>query len=276
MKLKCLTPHLGAEVLDLRIAEIATDPELAASVRDAFDEHRVLLFRNQQIDREQHKAFGRIFGALHVHPSKASLGAGGDPELFTVRTRDGTTHVNGGRWHMDVSCEPAPPAASILRLLTGPTVGGDTVFANMHLAFELLSAPIRELLMHLRADHDGLQDLRWYGVEPKPGQTYPSATHPAVTAHPRTGRPTLFVNEAFTARFTDLSTLESDALLRMLFDHIARNPALHCRVTWQPDTIVMWDNLAVQHHAVWDYVPSERRGERVSVLADSPPVAYEA
>lgn len=271
MHIRQLTPHLGAEVQGVQIVDALQKGPMRESLRDAFTAHRVLVFRDQRIDREQHKTFGRLFVALHVHPSKVSLGAGGDAEIFTVRTREGTTHVNGGRWHMDVSCEAIPPAASILRLLEGPPVGGDTIFADMHLAFARLSTPVREMLAGIEAVHDGLRDLRWYGVEPKPGQSYPSATHPVVVAHPVTGKPTLFVNEAFTDHLVGLSAHESDALLKMLFDHIARDPALHCRVTWEPGSIVMWDNRAVQHHAVWDYAPHPRHGERVSILSTEAP-----
>ncbi len=272
MQIRPLTPHLGVKIVGVALSDL--DHELGAQVRSWFDERRVVVFRDQTLDREQHKALGRVLGDLHVHPSKRHLGARGDPEIFTVKADDDTTQVNGGRWHMDVSCEANPPAGSILRLIEGPPSGGDTVFADMHLAFETLSAPIRSLLLQLDAFHDGMRDLKWYGFEPQPGQTYPSHTHPVIVAHPRTGRPTLFVNEGFTERIDGLTEHESRALLDLLFDHVARTPQLQCRVSWEPDTVVMWDNRAVQHHAVWDYAPHHRRGERVSVVGDGEPIRW--
>ncbi|MEM7271510.1 MAG: TauD/TfdA family dioxygenase [Actinomycetota bacterium] len=269
MDITPITPALGAEVTGVDLAALGqTD---ADRIDRAFADHHVLVFRDQALDREQHKAFGRRFGELHVHPSKRHLGAKGDPEIFTVKTDDRSVRNNGGRWHMDVSCEEVPPLGSILLLTEAPPHGGDTLFANMHLAFETLSAPVRELLVGLTARHDGLQDLRWYGIEPAPGQTYPAWSHPVVVDHPDSGRPVLFVNQAFTSGIEELSTAESDAMLGLLFRHIADNPAIQCRVRWQPGTLTMWDNRCTQHYAVWDYAPHPRRGERVTIAGTEAP-----
>ncbi|MGH1488667.1 MAG: TauD/TfdA dioxygenase family protein [Acidimicrobiales bacterium] len=272
-----ITPSIGAEVGDVSLADIPGDTALSETIRAALLKHQVLVFRQQQIDREQHKAFGRLFGELHVHPSKRSPTAKGDPEIFTVKADETTTRNNGGRWHMDVSCDEIPPRGSILLLTDAPADGGDTVFANMNLAFETLSAPVKAFLSELTAYHDGLQDLRWYGYQPEPGSTYPATSHPVVVAHPDTGQPILNVNEAFTSHIEGLAAAESDAILAMLFAHISSNPLLHCRVRWEPGTVVFWDNRAVQHFAVWDYFPNLRRGERVSICGvEAPQPAFSA
>ncbi len=266
-----ITPSIGAEIEGVSLADAPNDPEVVEAIRAALNTHQVLVFRDQKMDREQHKAFGRLFGELHVHPSKRGPNAKGDPEVFTVKSDENTTRNNGGRWHMDVSCDDVPPRGSILRLTEGPARGGDTLFANMNLAYELLSEPIKAMLAGLTARHDGLQDLRWYGYQPEPGTDYPATDHPVVVAHPDTGEPILNVNEAFTSHIQGLSHHESDALLGMLFAHISTNPLLHCRVRWQPDTVVFWDNRAVQHYAVWDYFPALRRGERVTICGTKRP-----
>lgn len=266
-----ITPSIGAEVSGVALADVPDDAEALAAIKAALNVHQVLVFRDQQLDREQHKAFGRLFGQLHVHPSKRLATAKGDPEIFTVKSDENTRRNNGGRWHMDVSCDEIPPRGSILRLTDAPSSGGDTLFANMNLAFETLSEPIKALVSGLTARHDGLQDLRWYGYQPEPGTDYPSASHPVVVAHPETGKPTLNVNEAFTSDIEDLSPHESDALLAMLFSHVSGNPQFHCRVRWEPGTVVFWDNRAVQHYAVWDYFPELRRGERVTICGTERP-----
>ena len=94
-----------------------------------------------------------------------------------------------------------------------------------------------------------------------------------VTLHPDNGKPVLFVNEPFTEKVNELSRHESDALLHMLYRHIETNTRFQCRVKWQPQTLVLWDNRAVHHHAVWDYYPETRRGERVTVQCPAPPRA---
>lgn len=268
-----LTPTLGAEVSGISVTDAVADGELTAQLKAALLDHHVLVFRNQDLDREQHKAFGRLFGTLHVHPSKRSPGAKGDPEIFTVKADEHTVKNNGGRWHTDVSCDEIPPLGSILLLKQAPPHGGDTLFANMHVAYETLSEPLRTMLNGLSAHHDGLQDLRWYGYEPEPGFDYPATTHPVVVAHPETGRPLLNVNEAFTSHILGLSQRESDAVLRLLFAHIAQTPLLQCRVRWQPGTMVFWDNRCLQHFAVWDYFPNPRRGERVAICGTARPRA---
>lgn len=268
-----LGPAIGAEVGGLDLAgDLGADDYDA--IHQALLDHHVLVFRDQDIDRERHKALGRHFGDLHVHPSRSMPGAKGDPEIFTVKTNERTTKNNGGRWHMDLSCETVPLLGSLLLLTDAPPHGGDTLFANMHLAYETLSAPVRSLLLELTAHHDGRQDLAWYGIELDPEVHYPATSHPVVTVHPETGRPLLFVNEAFTSHIEGLTALESRRLLDLLFEHIASSPAIQCRVRWQPKTLVFWDNRCTQHFAVWDYAPHHRRGERVSILGSTPPARY--
>ena len=267
-----ITPYLGVRIEGFDLGDLSAGR--AELLEEMFFKHRVLVFRDQDLDRDAHKAVGRVFGELHVHPSKKAFASKGDPEIFKVRAQADTIKVNGGRWHMDVSCDENPPAASILRLLELPPQGGDTVFCDMNRAFETLSEPLQRMLTELNACHDGQRDLRWYGLTPDSGQTYPSWVHPVVTAHPVSGRPVLFVNEGFTEKLVGMSSDESRAILAMLFDHVARNAGLQCRVTWEPGTVVMWDNRAVQHFAVHDYAPHARLGERVSIVGQGPPEAW--
>lgn len=270
-----ITPKLGAEVAGVDLANLDADD--IAELRDLFRKHLVLVFRDQHMDRNQHKAFGRLFGTLQTHPAKTNLGRPGDPEIFDINITAKTRVANGEVWHSDLSCEPVPPKASALYITeVPPSGGGDTLFANMHEAYRCLAPVTQKFLLSLNAFHSGAKDLKAYGVELKPGQTYPDATHPVITAHEDTGEPVLFVNEAFTDHIVELRRSESDALLHMLYRHIEANTRMHCRVQWQRNTVVLWDNRAVHHHAVWDYYPETRRGERVTVKCDAPPQAYVA
>ena len=268
-----LTPRLGAEVSGADLANLTE--QLIEDIQTAFREHLVLVFRDQKLSREEHKAFGRIFGELATHPAKTNLGVPGDPEIFDIKITAETRVANGESWHTDLSCEPIPPLASALYITeVPPSGGGDTLFANMQEAYATLSEPIQKLLVGLTAFHDGHKDLESYGIKTRPGQTYPSANHPMVIAHPETGRPVLFVNESFTRHINEVSRRESNALLDMLYRHIETNTRFHCRVQWQPRTLVLWDNRAVHHHAVWDYYPESRRGERVTARQTAPPTPY--
>ena len=268
-----LTPKLGAEVTGANLANLS-DTQVA-EIKSAFRDHLVLVFRDQTLTRDDQKAFGRLFGELQTHPAKTNLGVPGDPEIFDINITPKTKVANGEAWHTDLSCEPIPPMASALYITeVPPSGGGDTLFANMYEAFDTLSDGVKSMLCGLTAFHDGYKDLKAYGFEPKPDQTYPTATHPVVTRHPETGRPVLFVNEPFTSHIHELSPRESEAVLGMLYQHVETNTRFHCRVKWQQNTVVLWDNRAVHHHAVWDYYPETRRGERVTMRQPEAPVAY--
>lgn len=263
-----LTPAIGAEIegvdLSARIA-----PAAFAEIERAFAEHLVIFFRDQQLTPQAHVAFGRRFGELHIHP--AAPCEPGHPELMIIAADENSARANGEGWHSDVSCDAEPPLGSILHIRTCPEIGGDTLFANMYAAYETLSDGMKARLEGLRALHDGEHVYRGLyadlGVADRPN--YPRAIHPVVRTHPVTGRKALFVNAGFTTRILDIQPDESDALLRYLFGHLA-HPLFQCRFRWTPGSVALWDNRCAQHHAVWDYWPARRYGNRVTIKGDKP------
>ncbi len=270
MRVQPITPSIGAELSDLNLANL-TDQGIE-TIRSLFHKHMVLVFRDQTLTRDEHKTFARHFGDLHIHPSKRNGMNHDDPEVFIVDTKPDARLTNGEAWHSDVSCEQIPPLASLLYVTKTPANGGgDTLFANMYEAFADLSEEIQTLLRTKTAYHDGEIDLRNYGLRLRPGQTYPKASHPVVPIHPETMRPYLFVNGSFTSHIEGMPMWESDMLLQGLYQRVATNPRIQCRVKWSPGTLTMWDNRCVQHHAIHDYAGFARYAERVSVLADAPP-----
>ena len=266
-----LTPHIGAEVEGVDLAQPLSN-EQAQDIHDAWMDWKVLVFRDQHIDRDQHKAFGRRFGSLHVHPMQHKYG--GDPEILTVKTTAESAYTSGDGWHTDVTCDEVPPLGSMLYVTETPEKGGgDTVFADMYLAYQLLSPSIREFLDDMTAVHDGAGPyVGAYKSTPPPGG-YPKNEHPVVIRHPVTREKILYVNPGFTSHIVGLSRTESRAVLDMLYQHVATTPRLWCRVDWKPNTLTFWDNRCTQHHAVWDYFPHSRYGERVSIVGDQRPAA---
>ena len=263
-----LTPAIGAEVSGVDLRE-PLDDETYAEVRRALLAHGVIFFRDQSIDHEQHLAFGRRFGELHIHP--ASPCVDGRPELMRVHTDAGSTRQNGHQWHSDVSCDEEPPMGSVLHLHTVPEHGGDTLFSSMYAAWDALSEPMKALLAPLEASHESahLYDGLYGGETVRRRNVWPSAVHPVVRTHPETGRKALFVNSIFTRRILGVTESESRALLALLFEHVA-NPHFQCRFRWRANSIAFWDNRCVQHHAMWDYHPATRSGTRVTVAGDRP------
>jgi len=217
--------------------------------------HLVLFFPEAAgLSPEAHMEFGRRLGELEVHPFLPKLA--GHEEIVVLDSAQG---AKADVWHTDVTFNPSPPIASILQLTQCPPSGGDTMWSNQYLAYERLSAPIRDLL-------DGLTAIHVFAV---PGGTFRSAAeHPVVRTHPVTGRRSLYVNRMFTSRIPQLRPDESELLLRHLYTASTR-PENVCRFRWSPGAIAMWDNRATQHYAINDY--TERRiGQRVTILGDKP------
>jgi len=268
-----LTPIIGAEISGVDIGELVSDDARSnrqmGEIQRAIAENLVIFFRDQHITPQQHLAFGRKFGELHIHP--AAPHEGDDPALMKIYADKDSPRANGEGWHSDVSCDLEPPMGSILYIRQCPPRGGDTLFANMYAAYEALSERMKTYLDGLTALHDGESTYRGlyanYGVADRP--SYPSAEHPVVRTHPVTGKKCLFVNRFFTTRIVGLDRNESDAILAMLFRHVEK-PELSVRFKWQPNSIAFWDNRCVQHHALWDYYPNRRYGHRVTICGERP------
>ena len=271
-----LTPHIGAEVRGLQLSAPLSD-EQEKELRRAFHDWMVLVFPDQELSPGQHKALGERFGRLHIHPQLRGAKMA-HPEVLPVVTNEHSPFTPGDGWHTDVSCDEIPPLASMLYLRETPACGGgDTLFADMYMAYDLLSETMKRFLEALTAIHDGAvpysaQQALGFG-RPKPGEDFPRAEHPIVTRHPETGRKVLYVNSGFTTKIVGLTVAESRAVLGLLFHHVESTPKLWCRVSWAPNTLTFWDNRCTQHHAIWDYYPHSRVGGRVSILAETGPIA---
>lgn len=265
-----LTPTIGAEVFGVDLSKPVAPRDLAR-IKQALWDNQVIFFRDQQLSPQQHMSLGKQFGSLHVHPVKRSRHPE-HPELLVVHADANSTRATGERWHTDVSCDQAPPMASMLHLTEVPPVGGDTLWASMYAAYDALSAGMKALLEGLTAIHDGAKPwLNGLGVKPV-DIAYSRTEHPVVTVHPETGRKILFVNEGFTTHIPQLNRGESDALLRFLYDHLA-HPLFQCRFRWEKNSIAFWDNRCTQHHALWDYFPERRHGNRVTINGHAPAAA---
>lgn len=264
MTIRRLTPHVGAEIGGIDLSRPVADAEIAA-IRAALLEAGVIFFRDQRLDHASHKAFGRRFGPLAVHPN--TPGPPGHPELLPIHADATSKRIAGESWHSDVSCEAEPPLGSILHLHTVPETGGDTLFASCGAAYDALSPRLRTLLDGLTALHSGEVAYRRInaklGVDDR-GRVFPEAKHPVVRVHPESGRRVLFVNQMFTTRILELPEEESEAILGFLYRHLAR-PEFQVRFTWAAHSVAFWDNRAVQHLALWDYYPHTRSGFRVTI-----------
>jgi taurine dioxygenase len=270
---KPIGASLGAEVSGIDLAQPLDDAQFAA-LDAALAEYQVLIFRDQEITAEQQKAFGRRFGTLTVHPFAPSDGDA--PELIVFDNDADNPPWGTDVWHSDETFRAEPPMGTMLRALIVPEVGGDTMFTGMSAAFEGLSDRMQHFISGLEAVHDfkpfrqlfsrdaeGRRSLRDYE------ERYPPALHPVVRLHPVSGRKVLFVNPQFTVAIAGMEETESRSLLDQLFRQ-AMVPEYQIRHHWRPNTLVFWDNRAVQHYAIHDYYPQRRKMERVTMKGDKP------
>jgi len=269
LEVETLTPHIGAKVRGVDLSQPLTN-EQARDVHEAWIDWKILVFPNQHLNRDQHKAFARRWGKLHVHPMQPTYG--GDEEVLVVKTTRDSAYTSGDGWHTDVTCDPVPPLGSMLYVTETPASGGgDTLFADMYLAYQMLSDPMKEFLDPLVAEHDGAGPYVGSYKSTPPEGGYPKSQHPVIVTHPDSGKKLLYVNRGFTSHIVGLGRSESNAVLEMLYRLIDSTPRLYCRVDWEPNSLAFWDNRCTQHHAVWDYWPNSRYGERVSIVGDQPP-----
>lgn len=241
---------LGAEVRGVHLG--ALSPAEFAAIEAALLEHLVLFFPDQDLSPDDHRAFAQRFGEAEIHPFIPKL----DDDHPEIVVLEGTARADV--WHTDVTFAEHPPICSILKAVTMPERGGDTMWTNQYRVYESLSAPMRDLL-------DGLTGVHWAKAF---GHPEISTQHPAVRVHPGTGRRSLYVNRTFTSHFLELSPGESTALLEYLYT-FSEQPQFTCRYRWTPGTICIWDNRVTQHYAINDYADA-RRIERVTIVGDVP------
>jgi taurine dioxygenase len=262
---------LGAEIQNVHLGKL--DEAAFAEIRQALLDHQVIFFREQDLTRDQHKAFGRRFGALHVHPFLQPLKEEGHPE-FVVLESDAKHPFVAEAWHSDVTFQAEPPLGSVLRCVAAPERGGDTMWASMYAAYEALSDTMQRLLSGLTAIHDtsrtfSRDNYRTEHIGGKRAEQVVSAEHPVVRTHPETGRKALFVNSTFTESIKGMKPAESAALLNFLYRHV-ESPDFSCRFRWRPNSVAMWDNRCTQHRVVADNLSAYRRMERITVMGDRP------
>ena len=272
-----LTCALGAELTDVNLADAARDDALFDAVKAALLKHKVLFLRNQEFSRADHVAFARRFGELEDHPV-----AGSDPEnpglVRIYKSPDQPNDRYENSWHCDGTWRETPPMGSVLRCVECPPVGGDTMWANMALAYEKLPQHIKDLIAPLRARHS--IECTFGAAMPIEKRLalkaqYPDAEHPVVRTHPETGEKVLFVS-GFATHFTNYPppanvrvgqdfTQGSSGLLQYLISQAAI-PEYQVRWRWEPNSVAIWDNRATQHYAVMDYPPCHRKMERAGII----------
>ena len=267
LDIRPMTPAIGAEILniDLGAANIA---DRIPEVRAALLKHGVIFFRDQKLTHDQHIGFARHFGDLEIHPATPK----DQPNPEVLRIAHGPkSRGQENNWHSDVTWRERPSLGSILYAHEVPEFGGDTLFANMHIAYERLSDEMKRMCEGLTAVHDIARVFakRLNKTPEELHEQYPPMRHPVIRTHPETGERVIYVNNGFTSHIEGLSKAESSWLLEHLYA-TAADAEIQCRFRWKAGSIAFWDNRVCQHLAVSDYFPARRVMERVTIAGDRP------
>jgi len=237
--------------------------EAFAGLRDAFGEHRLLVIKDQELTPCELMEFGSRWGELLVHPLTPHID--GFPPVQAIEN-SGKKRTLNEHWHTDMSFEPVPPKITMLHALAVPALGGDTAFADQHLAYESLSEGLRAMLDGVRAVHASENLARIMGKDPRQA---PRAAHPVFRTHPDTGRKALYVCRAFTQYLEGMTREESRGLLDFLFERSVRPDFTH-RHAWSTGDLVMWDNRSLLHYAIHDHGDQPRLLHRITIQGEPP------
>jgi len=266
---------LGAEIHGIHLAGL--DDETFAEIHRAWLEHQVVFFRDQHITPADQAAFAERFGELDTYPFIAPLAE--HPNVIPIIKEKDTRMNFGGGWHSDMSYQEKPVMATCLYAIEVPERGGDTLFANMTAAYDVLSEGLQDLL-------DGLRGVFTASKVHGAAGLYANADHPMkmtkdsekeqarhlhpiVRTHPDTGRKALYLDLPHVERLENMRVHESQPLMEFLYQH-ATQPQFTTRFRWRPGSLAIWDNRCVQHYALNDYPGQRREMHRITVKGDVP------
>lgn len=263
-----LGPALGAEVVGLDLGKpMSTDT--FKQLDDLMGEYLVLCFRGQHsLTPQQQIDFTKRWGLVEPHPLGSRIDSHPEGMPMEVMVAQNTMEVDNNTrkksgtvrndvWHSDLSCMERPVSLSVLHAVAVPPPGwGDTMFANMQAAWQTLSSDLRQKVAWLDAVHNTAH-FESKGRKEKFTKSA-SNLHPVVRTHPKTKRNALYLSANFINHFDNMTREESLPLLDQLVKH-ATMPENVYRHRWKPGDVVVWDNRATMHYAVFDYEPGQRR-----------------
>ena len=285
-----LGEHLGAEVIGLDLTSSLSD-SLVESINSAMCRFKVLVFKGNCLSAKELAQFGKHFGELQAHVQKTYQHKD-LPEVvwMTNRNPDGSfdevgaargsaVHTRDG-WHSDMSFDPVPAKFTILHALDIPTRGGNTCFANTELVFNLLSPEIREQLIGLEADFayggraTNARNQLAANALTESDRLASVAVHPAVSAHPETGAPAIYLSPYTTCGIRGMSEEHAEIIFDKVYS-VMDSTAVRWEHEWSVGDTIMWENRSgLMHSGRLDYPRDEARTFLRTTVRGAPICAY--
>lgn len=283
IEVKPIAGALGAEISGVDLRDV--DDETFAEIHDAWLEHLVIFFHGQTLTPEEQIAFAKRWGPIHHHPFIKGMPE--YPDILEIVKEEGDTRAFGETWHTDQMFNPKPAKATMLYAKETPKFGGDTMFANMYLAYDSLSEPMKDAIRNLKTwnignrkklhENDAARgemsgsykgNAKMAEKVRDPGDLVTEAAHPLVRTHPETGKKALYVGN-HTQTIHGMKPAEARPLVDYLMAHSV-HPEFTCRFRWDVGSMALWDNRCTQHRALNDYHGQRRRMHRITIAGDSP------
>lgn len=270
---------LGAEIYGANLAD-AGNEKMWIELQRALDEFLVVAIRGQKLSPADQYAVGQRFGKPCFYPF--ATGMDEFPEMTRIVKEPEERENFGNDWHSDTPYLAEPPAITMLYSVETPPRGGDTLYANMEMAYQELSPGMKKIAGELTGVFSA-------GLKYKPGGNRAAhhkriinmpvtnsenadafeSKHPVVRTHPIKGTKALYCSALHTLRFDEMTERESRPLINMLNDH-AITPEFTCRMRWEPGQLTIWDNRVTMHNAINDYHGSRREMRRLTVRPEKP------
>ena len=275
MQIELMSGSCGAEISGIDLKD--TSNKNIDKIKNLLYEHKVIFFRNQNITHQEQIDLSKCFGPIEKHAYVKGLPD--FPEILRIIKEPYEKNNWGENWHSDVSYNLEPTLAVILKSVSIPPIGGDTMFANMELAWETLDKNLKEIVINKKAIHSSLGSeffvKNFKGMEAKDNNIGEySNEHPIVRTHPETGKKILYVNWTYTKSIVGMDQEDSNKLLNLLFKH-QEKLELTCRFRWSKNAVAIWDNRSVIHYAISDFFPNRGLGyqrvmDRVAIKGERP------
>jgi taurine dioxygenase len=283
-----LAAAMGAEICGVDAARLTDDQ--FAEIRAALFRHKMIYFRNQKLTHAQQEAFSQRFGPFAEDAYTSGVPGHRNVHPLIKEAQDQSKMVFGEGWHTDSPFLPQPPSITILRAVEIPLIGGDTIWANSALAYEMLSDAYKRIIADLKV-HFSIRDVLRAAQESVELSDSPigrlaatrnaeklsddllrkirGSIHPIVRHHPVTGEKALYVDGAYAIGIDGMTDEESAPILGFLIEHIVQH-AFTCRLRWEPDMLVAWDNRLCVHQGFNDYQGHRREMYRTTVVGETP------
>ena len=283
-----LAAAMGAEISGVDVRELSDTQ--AQEIRDALFRHKMIYFRGQKLTHAHHEAFSLHFGSFAEDAYTTGVPGHRNVHPLIKEADDPSKMVFGEGWHTDSPFLAEPPAVTILRSVQVPPFGGDTTFANSALAYNMLSDTYRAMIQNLKVRfslRDVLKSVHDAVAESDSPIGRLASTrnserlsddllrkirgnaHPMVRTHAQSGEKALYVDTSYAIGIEGMEPEESAPILRFLGEHITQ-PAFSCRLRWEADMLVVWDNRLCVHQAYNDYQGHRRELYRTTVAGEKP------